>query len=253
MNRPALIVALDHELYFGAAPGSIERCLLEPVDALLTETAAKGFKLTLFVDAGMLPKLKQQPGGKEYSRVAEHLRSLYRSGHDVQLHIHPHWEDSTITDGVAQFDTTRYRLHDFTPKAINEVVRDYKAELEHVIEAPVTAYRAGGWCIQPFAAIAEALAQNGVTIDSTVYSGGVSQDTGREFDFRHAPDLDHWRFEEDPGKPQADGRFLELPITPVDSFTCLLLSKRNSSPATPRPAPELRRWRVSGSRLKLLS
>ena len=215
MSKPAFVCALDHELYFGTRPGSIDRCLIEPVDALLRATDRFGFKLTLFVDAGMLPALRAAGDDQTFKQVASHLKSIFDQGHDVQLHIHPHWEDSSIVGGTAEFDTTRYRLHDFPPADIRCVVGRYKHELETIIEAPVTAYRAGGWCIQPFNKLADALFDHGVTVDSTVYAGGFSADRGREYDFRAAPDTDHWRFEDEPGTPNPAGRFLELPITPV--------------------------------------
>lgn len=215
MANTQFILALDYELYFGTQVGSVERCMLEPVEALLAAAEPLGLKLTLFVDSGCLLAYRRHGQDKVYSAIARQLQALFQRGHDVQLHIHPHWQDTTITGDRVDMSTRRYRLHDFDAAERLAIVGDYKAVLEDIIAAPVTAYRAGGWCLQPFEGVREALAQHDVTVDSTVYSGGLSRDTGREFDFVQAPDADHWRFDTDPVQPSADGPFLELPITPV--------------------------------------
>lgn len=215
MSSAHFILALDYELYFGSRVGSIERCMIEPVEALIEQTRNLGMKLTLFVDSGCLLAYRRQGQDKVFARIAEQLQRLYRAGHDVQLHIHPHWQDSSIAADGVDMNTRRYRLHDFSASDREAIVGEYKAVLEEIIEAPVTAYRAGGWCLQPFADIQAALAAHSVHIDSTVYSGGLSGDVGREFDFLSAPNLDHWHFDDDPVVPREQGKFLELPITPV--------------------------------------
>ncbi|MFK7913285.1 MAG: hypothetical protein AB8B93_05180 [Pseudomonadales bacterium] len=215
MDSTHFVLALDYELYFGTRVGSVERCMLEPVDELIRQTRKLGMKLTLFVDSGCLLAYRRHGQDQVFNAIAGQLQRLYREGHDVQLHIHPHWQDTTIVGDSVDMDTGRYRLHDFDEADRVAIVRDYKAVLEDIIEAPVTAYRAGGWCLQPFDKISAALAAEGVAIDSTVYSGGLSRDTGREFDFLRAPDIDHWHFDQDPVVPVVGGQFLELPITPV--------------------------------------
>jgi hypothetical protein len=107
----------------------------------------------------------------------------------------------------------RYRLHDFPPAERPGLVQRYVDVLEEASRTRPVAYRAGGWCLQPFAQIAEPLAAAGIRIDSTVYAGGRSTNPGREFDFRRAPVADSWRFDEDPLVPTMSGRFLEVPIS----------------------------------------
>ena len=51
---------------------------------------------------------------KDYDLITQQIQKLSAEGHDVQLHIHPHWEDSTF-DGIEWiFDTNRYKLSDFS-------------------------------------------------------------------------------------------------------------------------------------------
>jgi hypothetical protein len=131
----------------------------------------------------------------------------------VQLHIHPHWEDSRFDGEKWNVDTTRYKLHDFAPDEIRRIVRDYKKALTDIVGDRVFAFRAGGWCMQPFDVIAPALKEEGIWLDSTVYAEGVSEDDQRGFDFRGSPRKESWHFSHDPIMEDADGYFVELPIS----------------------------------------
>jgi hypothetical protein len=213
-----LLITLDYELFFGRQVGTVERCMLRPLEALEQVVDRHDVKLTLFVDAGYLHQLQNQvaaaPNLKhDHARISDQLKRLTDQGHDVQLHIHPHWEDSVFRNGAWQIDTQRYRLHDFDQEAALRIVSDYKRALTEIVGDRVFAYRAGGWCLQPFALIGEALSAHGIWLDSTVYFNGHSPDDIRGFDFRQAPKRTRWRFSADPLKPEEEGRFLELPIS----------------------------------------
>jgi len=81
-------------------------------------------------------------------------------------------------------------------------------------KAPI-AYRAGGWCLPPWDKVAEVFKKLGVWIDSTVYEKGFLEEGQIKFDFRNAPALDQWLFENDPLVQDSVGYFLELPISSV--------------------------------------
>lgn len=212
------LITLDYELFFGNRVGSVEHCMLRPITQLKQVTDRYQAKLTLFVDAGYLCQLQAQSGRvpvllDDYRRVRDQLQALVAEGHDVQLHIHPHWEDS-VHDGEGwRIDTQRYRLHDFAPHEMSRIVGDYKRALTDIVGDRVFAYRAGGWCMQPFEVIEDALSSHGIWLDSTVYTMGYSPDDIRGFDFRGAPEQPVWRFGHDPLEQQATGRFLEVAIT----------------------------------------
>jgi hypothetical protein len=215
-ERQTFLLTLDHEVFFGNPVGTVDRCMIEPVTYLLDRVEPLGVKLTLFVDAGFLIATKGEGrADRAHSRVARQLTELIALGHDVQLHIHPHWEDSRYHSGTPEMVTRRYRLHDFTPLDRNRIVALYQDALEDVVDMPVFAYRAGGWCAQPFSEIGDALRSRGIWLDSSVYYKGRSVDEGREFDFAAAPNEDLWRFQEDPLVPTGSGDFVELPISSV--------------------------------------
>ncbi len=217
-NTKQFILSVDYELFFGHATGSPEQCLIAPTEALINTLERHGQKLCLFVDAGYLARLNTQQGqhsvlSKHYQSVQKQLTSLSKKGHDIQLHIHPHWEDCHFSNGAWQMDTSRYRLHDFNKADQSDLIARYKAELEVLGDQEVFAYRAGGWCMQPFKDISESLSSAGVWLDSTAYSEGLSEDPLRWFDFRGLPVETHWPFASDPCSKEAQGHFIELPIS----------------------------------------
>lgn len=214
----SIIVTLDYELFFGQKVGTVDRCLIEPTWALLEAVESSGVRLVLFVDAGYLLKLKEAAVRhpqllEDYEKIREQLRELKSKGHDVQLHVHPHWEDSFYDGSKWCIDTSRYKLHDFSSDEVRDIVRRYKGALTDIVGDSVFAFRAGGWCLQPFGDIAEALYDSGIWLDSTVYYQGVSDDEQRWFDFSRAPKKSKWRFDVDPCVEKPDGRFLEIPIS----------------------------------------
>ena len=217
-----MLLGLDYELYFGQRTGSPEHCILNPtsvlVDALQTANTGYSPKITLFVDACYLLRLKQlehqhpelQP---QREAIQQQLRQLSLKGHSIQLHIHPHWLDCDYDNGQWRMDTRRYRLHDVVAEEQTRLVLEATRLLQECTESEVFAYRAGGWCLQPFDRIATALSQAGIWMDSTVYADGLCEDPLRWFDFRGAPNKPYWSFDNDPLQENEQGRFVELPIS----------------------------------------
>jgi len=228
-----IYLTLDYELFFGKS-GSPQKCLLEPTDRLTQVCDKHGARCVFFVDAGYLEKLRifsrrfpQLNGDRE--QVVSQIRQLSRAGHDIQLHVHPHWE-GTVYDGSKWiFDMSHYRLDTFSDDAALDIFKRYIAAITDITQKPISAFRAGGWCIQPFAKFHTAFDQFNITIDSTVFARGRNSTASEWYDFTNAPDLDCWRFQTDPCHSDADGTFIEYPIAshrvPPTFFWQLALTK----------------------------
>lgn len=212
------LLTLDYEVFFGRETGSVARSVIEPTQALLALAASRGARLAFFVDAGFLLRLRAEMARssqlrEDHAALCRQIKAIARAGHDVQLHIHPHWETSRWTDAGWDIDLARFTLQSFCPWDIERIVREYTGALRDIAgPAAATAYRAGGWVIQPFAPIRQALLANGVTIDSTVFAGGVRGGRIQPYDFRAAPAKSRWRFDADPLVEDPQGAFLEVPI-----------------------------------------
>ena len=212
------LLTFDYEIFFGPRTGTLEKTLIAPTEALTKVADRHGAKCVFFVDAGYILRLRGEMRrhpelAAQHDAVANQVESLARAGHEIQLHIHPHWEDSRWVDGAWHMDTSRYALHSFAPHEIRDIVFRYAGVLRELAGARAAwAYRAGGWVIQPFHKLRRALADAGVTVDSTVYPGGRSDGAVQPFNFEAAPAKSRWRFEADPLVEVEDGAFLEVPI-----------------------------------------
>lgn len=193
--------------------------MIEPTNRLMEISRRYGVGMTYFVDVGYLlaleraipdfPQLKN-----DYDKVVAQLQQMMQKGDDVQLHIHPHWEKSifTGTEWDVRVDGA-YKLADFPQHEIEEIVVRYKAKLEEIIQREVTAFRAGGWCLQPFSLVKDVFERVGIRMDSTVYPGGYFESDHYYYDFRTAPkEKGCYRFKDDLCVEAEDGPFTEFPI-----------------------------------------
>ena len=193
--------------------------MLRPTSALMELTRPLGIPFICFVDSGYLLALRRQQSEypvlrEHYEAVARQLRELTEQGHRVELHIHPHWEDSYFDGQGWKIDTTRYKLADFSESDINEIVSRYTGILETITGRAPVAYRAGGWSAQPFSPIGKALANQGIFTDSTVYPGGYYESENQTFDFRAVPPFaSQYSFSDDLTREDPEGRFTEIPIS----------------------------------------
>ncbi len=215
-----LILSQDYELFFGNS-GSPERCLLEPTNALLECAVKHSLKITFYVDAGMLMKMRQLASSsrtlsRTLDQVSAQLRNIVSAGHEIGLHIHPHWQETRWTENGWDFSGTRYKLSQFSDSESESLVKDYHRVLADTCGHAPVSYRAGGFCTDSFSAISDCLFDLGVTVDSSVVPGAKLVDREKGFDFSDSPDIPNWRFDTDPEMAAADGRFVEVPISPVN-------------------------------------
>ena len=213
-----IFLTLDYELFFGNPTGSVEKCMLEPTQRLLDLSQKYGVNMTYFVDVGYLlacerfmetfPQLKE-----DYGKVIDQVKSIVAQGSDVQLHIHPHWEDCSYSDeGWKMITDKHYKLADFSDEEIFPLVKRYKEKLEEIIDRTVNSFRAGGWCLQPFTKVEKTFQKLGIKFDTTVFQGGEFSSAHYSFDFRNAPDKGRYNFQSNLIKENPDGYFTEVPI-----------------------------------------
>ncbi len=233
-----ILLTFDYELFFGTFTGTLQKSMLRPAEALARMAERHGIGLSFFADCGYLVRLEQLRSEypeleADYRALTDQLKQLAGNGHDVQLHIHPHWEDTVYRDGNWIMNTGRYRLHQFSDTEIASLIRRYSTALFKVTGQPLHTFRAGGWCLQPFSRLGKILRQAGISIDSSVFPNGHSEAAPYYYDFRNCPDKDYWTFESDPLQEEA-GPFTELPISsamvsPLFFWKLYLLGRLNPS------------------------
>ncbi|MFD1552127.1 hypothetical protein DNU06_00485 [Putridiphycobacter roseus] len=211
-----LYLTYDYELYFGTPTGSVQKSILAPTNTLREIAKRTGAKMVFFIDVGYLKALKHYahfPAAiRDYQAVVAQIKLLVEEGHDCQLHIHPHWEDCQFNGESWDMDVRRYKLSDFNTSEIESIVLEYQSILKGITGKPVTVYRAGGWCLQPFSKMEKAFKKAGLRIDSTVFPGGKNTIAPYYYDFTEVPNKAYWHFENDLTLEVANGSFIEVPI-----------------------------------------
>lgn len=214
------MLTLDYELFFGSRTGTIEGCIITPTKKILEVLDQYGVKASFFVDVCYLERLYEERREypqlqQDYDNLTRQIKSLFHQGHDIQLHIHPHWRDSHFSEGEWKIDARRYRLIDWPIEQVAEMFKRGTKLLNEILDTEVFVYRAGGWCIQPFEHLSEAMKNSGISVDSTVFKGGRNLSKTHFFNFLKAPDKTHWKFSVDPLIEDCKGNFFEIAISSI--------------------------------------
>ena len=230
MTEPLIniVVSADYELFLGRNYVSHDEVLFGPTYEFLQVCDELRIPLTLFADVCSV-WAHEQSGLNEYvTKFERQLISAARSGHDVQLHLHPHWLFSTCRDGQWLISTDKMYLselsqHPDTNSAPN-VIRRGREYLTGLL-TPVSenyrciAFRAAGLALQPGEEeLIGHLLDNGILIDSSIAKGlKVSIDT-ITIDYTDIPEKANWRMNRSSGisREGADG-LLEVPIASFKS------------------------------------
>ncbi len=214
-----ILLTFDYELFFGSKSGSVEHCLIRPTERLLHLCETYGVKKTFFLDAGYLWRLKEEADKypdlhSEYEAVSNQIQKIVRSGNDVQFHLHPHWEKSFYSKKGWQIETSGcYKLSDFSQAEIEDILERYAETFRFFTGIEPTAYRAGGWCVQPFSLMAVKFQQFGIRFDSSVMPGVAFHSEHYSFDFTAAPQKDRYSFQNDVCQEVSNATFTEMPIS----------------------------------------
>ncbi len=227
-----ILLTYDYEVFF-VKFGSVDNSLLIPTNELVKKMNEYSMKGTFFVDVLFMDYLRRQGYWEDFNRVVDQLRRIVATGHRIELHLHPHWVDTH--GGVADF--SRYKLHDFSEDQQSELFERGLEILYGVTngedsEYKVKAYRAGGWCIQPFNNIKKTLRKFNIKIDSSVAYGMYQKTDSHFFDFRHVPEKAWYCFEDKIEQENSAGYFVEIPIstfttTPFEKIYKRWIAKRN--------------------------
>lgn len=223
-----VILSFDYELFLGNPSGHVRPSLLAPTEKILKIFDRFNAKGVFFVDVCYLEKCRDD-APELFAEIGAQLKKMYESGHELGLHTHPHWQDAYFENAQWTFHSfDKFRLHNLRSEQVREIFESGVKTLKQIVDDPTFApksFRAGGWCIQPFADLRSAFQLAGVEIDSSVVPGLFSDKRPLHYyDFSKTPDRQWWRFSEDPLQQHEQGEFVELPITmaKVSGFELLI-------------------------------
>lgn len=218
-----IILSYDYELFFGYNSGTVRRSIIEPTNLLLDRLDNCGFKANFFIDFLMIKALRQEKdtvARNDLISIENQIRDIVKRGHRIELHIHPHWVDAKyVGDGKWDFSNyDHYCIHSLPASDIRDMFTEGCKILKEIIEPidgnyRIVAYRAGGWAIQPFDKIKNAMVVNDIIIDSSAARKVFSLTGYSKCDFRFIPIEDYYHFEDDISQPVEKGNFIEVPIS----------------------------------------
>ncbi len=215
-----LLLTFDYELYLGERTGSVHDTLIDPTDRILNVLRSNEARGIFFVDASYLMRLEKE-NDSEYGAVLEQLERIVASDCDIGLHIHSQWLDGLRHGTEWRFTTfDRYRIHSLGLEEATEYFRACHEHLRSFLpgDLAINAFRAGGWCLQPFDLLAAAFRECGIKYDFSVVPGlFVDEPPIRIIDYRAAPkNRSFWAFSNDPVRPDPAGRYWAIPVTVAD-------------------------------------
>ncbi|MDR1223862.1 MAG: hypothetical protein LBL07_13450 [Tannerella sp.] len=220
-----LFLTFDHELPLGGLRTTYHKALFEPTQRVLDTADRLGVKVTLFTDILCACRYREWDYVQFYAPYIQQLHDAIRTGHDVQLHIHPHWLTTGYAGGTF-LPSTDFAPADFKDNAsfggIEGIIKLSVDRLNEICLAADAAYRcvacrAGGYNIYPETkAIFDALYRAGIRYDSSMARGYYFKSSLSEIDFRRLPSKPNWTV--DPSNLHVaysgDG-ILEIPIATI--------------------------------------
>ena len=223
----SLILTLDYELY-GNGSGNIYTHIIEPTERILSLAAQYEAKITFFVEIVEFWRIDEEwkkgntMGYKKnpIDDIIAQLQKAYKQGHDVQLHIHPHWSDAEFKNGEWKVNLNDWRLGGYEKEgkySLINLLKEGKKTLEQWItpidkEYKCIALRAGGYNIQPSQEIVAAMKEAGLVIDSSIYPGGKETGTLSNYDYSNiAKEKEFWQTGAELEK-EGTSSIYELPI-----------------------------------------
>jgi hypothetical protein len=235
VKKIKILLTFDYELPLGYSV-DYRAGLFDPAAALLQRAAHVGVPIVLFADVCSAIRFEQWDKTGYHDLFVRQLQDGLTNGHDIQLHIHPHWMTSDFNSGAFQpsldFSLSKFR----EPRqghTIESIIDAAYNKLDAIGKAVFPAYRciayrAGGYDVEPESRrILHKLHQLGVTIDSSVIKEYYSDYNFTHVDYSAAPADSTWLAPLDgPLVKTAKDGMLELPITSKPTTVFDIVARR---------------------------
>lgn len=225
-SQKNILFTFDYELFLGTKSGSVENCLLKPTDLLLELLVKHGVeKLIFFIDTTYLLQLKQLKNVSaisDYKLIIEQLKKINSLGHYIFPHIHPHWLDATYNEMTNDWNlsnASKYRFHNIDEYEREKLFNDSIILLKEIIgtEKSIDAYRAGGWCIQPFSDFKPHFEKHHIKFDFSVLPQQVNTNKIQYYNFENVKKNSVYKFSDAVELSDNSGTFTEYGISNIET------------------------------------
>ena len=179
MTTIHLALVDDWELS-GNGSGDVRRLQFEPLRRLVSIYNRLGIRGSFNAEVMQQLTFRQyQNEHRELKTWADEwdniVRGTFRQGHDIQLHIHPQWQNAEYIDGNWKL-TSDWSILNYSREAALQMLVRGKEYLENLLTEVDPSYRcvsfrSGAWCIAPSPHMLELLANLGVVFDMSIVAG----------------------------------------------------------------------------------
>jgi hypothetical protein len=213
-----LAVTADYELFLGVNYAGADEVLFEPTRQLLALAQQHHVPITLFADVCSVWAHRHYALDLFADKFEAQLKEAVQHEHDVQLHLHPHWELASYQSGEwCVPEASRFHLSEM-PNAANLITRG-RLYLESLLRpiAPAyrcVAFRAAGLALQPSErTLIGNLVRAGLFVDSSIAKGYTLKTDTLIIDYKKCPSLPNWWLTEQTGlQPGEPPGLFEVPI-----------------------------------------
>ncbi|MCX6271835.1 MAG: hypothetical protein NTU44_11555 [Bacteroidetes bacterium] len=221
-QKKQLVLAFDHELPLGGITGTYDQAIFEPTRQVIESANKLGVKVCLFTDILSLLFFRKHLVPEFTEPYTRQLQYALECGHEVQLHLHPHWIDTRLENGRF-VPSGSFGLGDFAGKGypgnIEGIVAQGVQELTAICRTvrpdyQCIAFRAGGFNLHPETSrILTALHSQGIRIDSSIPRDFYYRSAFSEINYKNTPEPCNWTIPlSGPVNGQAENGLLEVPI-----------------------------------------
>jgi len=216
------LLTFDYELYFGENYYSEDIVLFNPTDKLLEVLKKNNTKAIFFIDICSIYAYKKYKKYDYIEKFINQMVKIKKYGHEIEMHFHPHWINSKYDNSKQEwiFDHKNYSysnlIDNLGEKKANYFFLEVHSLFIDIIGYPPTAFRAGGYTIQPYEKdLISLLKKLNYKIDSSVtpYKKYISK--AQFFDFLDCEELNIWFISNNSFLKQGKIDFLEMPISSV--------------------------------------
>lgn len=204
-----ILLTFDYELPLGGVAQSYQDSLFDPTQELFQVAQQLEVPIVLFADILSYVQFDQQGFPAFANPFKAQIQQALQLGHDVQLHLHPHWLNTQIHEDHFEPDA-RFALGNYSDAEIESFIALGVESLtqmgrEVLPSYKCLAYRAGGYNLTlKKEVILPLLEQNGIRFDSSMAHGYYFWSELSKVDYRKLPNQGNWLLDQT--------QILEIPI-----------------------------------------
>jgi peptidoglycan/xylan/chitin deacetylase (PgdA/CDA1 family) len=221
------ILTFDYEISLGRNFLPPDKVLFEPTAQVLEICDRLSVPATFFPDICSVWAYRDAGLNDYADKFEAQMKRALAAGHDVQLHLHPHWLNSTFVNGEWLISTDKMYLHELGFCGENSAGDLIQRGIKYLNDllSPVSpqykciAFRAAGLALQPNEKeIITALRDNGILVDASITKGLKMKIDTICNDYRRVPRRANWFLSEELGiEAEAPDGILEFPVISFQS------------------------------------